>query len=119
MQQRYKLQMYERLVHKQIIRLTLGACVAMGLVACHDKQQPINNTQALNKSTQYQLKVDCADLVQTWNACPAQRLTKESQSKMMAVLEEQMRELPVPEAKRRCQELQDFWKVACGVANTQ
>ncbi len=98
---------------------TLGVCVTLGLLGCHDSSQIPSKTQELNKSPQYQLSTDCPALVQTFEACPSNRLPKNGLEHMKAVLEEQMRALPAAEANRRCQELQNFWKVACGVAGAQ
>ncbi|MCE1175934.1 MAG: hypothetical protein LWW76_02300 [Burkholderiales bacterium] len=89
------------------------------LGSCSDHQQVSKNTQELKQNTQYQLKSDCAPLIKTFDSCPTSRLSQASRERMMAVLEEQMRVLSATEAGKRCQELQDFWKVACGVAIAQ
>ena len=90
----------------------------MLLGGCSDHQQVSKNTQELKQNTQY-LKSDCAPLIKTFDSCPTNQLSQASRERMMAVLEEQMRVLSVTEAGKRCQALQDFWKVACGVAIAQ
>ncbi|MBP6241253.1 MAG: hypothetical protein KA366_02940 [Hydromonas sp.] len=104
---------------KFVAVLTLSMCVCVSLLGCNDSKQSATNTQELKQSAQYQLNTDCAPLIKTLDSCPANRLPKQSQEHMMAILEEQMRALPVSEASKKCQELQDFWKVACGVTVAQ
>jgi hypothetical protein len=100
--------------------VVLGGCFSVMLLGgCSDHQQVSKNTQELKQNTQYQLKSDCAPLIKTFDSCPTNQLSQASRERMMAVLEEQMRVLSVTEAGKRCQALQDFWKVACCVAIAQ
>lgn len=89
------------------------------LGGCSDRQQVSKNAQELKQDTQYQLNIDCASLIKTFDSCPASQLPKRDQEHMMMILEEQMRALPASEASKKCQELQNFWKVACGVTVAQ
>ncbi|MBS1174058.1 MAG: hypothetical protein H6R05_189 [Burkholderiaceae bacterium] len=100
-----------------VFTLSMGVC--LGLLGCNDTKRSAVSTQELKQSTQYQLKTDCTPLIKTFDSCPASRLPKQSQEHMMAILEEQMRALPASEASKKCQELQNFWKVACGVTVAQ
>lgn len=100
--------------------VVLSGCFSVMLLgSCSDRQHALRNTQELKQNTQYELKSDCAPLIETFNSCPTSQLPKDGRAHMIAVLQEQMRVLSATEASKRCQELQDFWKVACGVAGAQ
>ena len=51
-------------------------------------------------------------------ACPVMR-DKSGREHMIAVLREQMNGLSEQDKQKKCQELNSFWQVACGVTPTR
>ena len=86
-----------------------------GLTAC---RKEVENNLGDHPTTHNSSESMCEDWVNVVEACPVMR-NKSDREHMVAVLREQMNGLSEQDKQKRCQELNSFWQVACGVTPTR
>ncbi len=96
-------------VLQAVLKLALMAGLMWNVSACHRAEQQGSNSQAALEQIS-----ECRDWLKTLESCPVQRDASD-RAHMIAVLREQMNGLSEQDKRKRCQELQSFWQVACGV----
>lgn len=92
------------------------AMLTMMLSACHKNAGVDSSVRADEASEKEAI---CGDeWVKTLASCPMVH-EQADREHMIAVLQEQMNGLSKQDKQRRCQELNGFWQVACGVTSTR
>ena len=86
-----------------------------GLTAC---RKEVENNLGDHPTTHNSSESMCEDWVNVVEACPVMR-DKSGREHMIAVLREQMNGLSEQDKQKKCQELNSFWQVACGVTPTR
>ncbi len=86
-----------------------------GLAACQKKAEHGLDGHPIGRAG---VESACGDWVRVLEACPVAR-DKGDREHMIAVLREQMNGLSEQDKQKRCQELNGFWQVACGVTPTR
>lgn len=86
-----------------------------GLTAC---QKKVENDLGSHPMTHLSSESVCDDWEKIVKACTVMR-DKSDQEHMIAVLREQMNGLSEQDKQKKCQELNSFWQVACGVTPTR
>ena len=86
-----------------------------GLTAC---RKGVENDLGGHSATHNSSESVCEDWVNVVEACPVMR-DKSGREHMIAVLREQMNGLSEQDKQKKCQELNSFWQVACGVTPTR
>lgn len=86
-----------------------------GLTAC---QKNVENDLGRHPVEHRSSKSVCEDWVKVLEICPM-RHDQGGREHMVAVLREQMNGLSEQDKQKRCQELNSFWQVACGVTPTR
>ena len=86
-----------------------------GLTACQKKAE---NDLGSHPTVRRSSDSACEDWVKILEVCPVMR-DQSDREHMLAVLREQMDGLSEQDKQKRCQELNSFWQVACGVTPTR
>ena len=86
-----------------------------GLAACQKKAE---NDLGSHPTVRRSSDSACEDWVKILEVCPVMR-DQSDREHMLAVLREQMDGLSEQDKQKRCQELNSFWQVACGVTPTR
>ena len=107
-----------RRVCSQLARILFGMTMVGlvgGLAACQKKAE---NDLGSHPVVRHSSESVCEDWVKVLEICPMMR-NKSDREHMVAVLREQMNGLSEQDKQKRCQELNSFWQVACGVTPTR
>lgn len=96
-------------VLKEVLTLALMVVLVLNTSACHRAEQRDSKVDASLEQIS-----DCRGLFKILESCPIQRDASD-RAHMIAILREQMNGLSEQDKQKRCQELQSFWQVACGV----
>ena len=94
--------------------MTMAGLVG-GFVACQKKAE---NDLGSHPTVRRSSDSACEDWVKILEVCPVMR-DQSDREDMLAVLREQMDGLSEHDKQKRCQELNSFWQVACGVTPTR
>ena len=107
-----------RRVCSTLARILFGMTMAGlvgGFVACQKKAE---NDLGSHPTVRRSSDSACEDWVKILEVCPVMR-DQSDREDMLAVLREQMNGLSEQDKQKRCQELNSFWQVACGVTPTR
>ncbi len=107
-----------RRVCSTLARILFGMTMAGlvgGFVACQKKAE---NDLGSHPTVRRSSDSACEDWVKILEVCPVMR-DQSDREDMLAVLREQMDGLSEQDKQKRCQELNSFWQVACGVTPTR
>lgn len=107
-----------RRVCSTLARILFGMTMAGlvgGFVACQKKAE---NDLGSHPTVRRSSDSACEDWVKILEVCPVMR-DQSDREHMLAVLREQMDGLSEQDKQKRCQELNSFWQVACGVTPTR
>lgn len=107
-----------RRVCSTLARILFGMTMAGlvgGFVACQKKAE---NDLGSHPTVRRSSDSACEDWVKILEVCPVMR-DQSDREHMLAVLREQMNGLSEQDKQKRCQELNSFWQVACGVTPTR
>lgn len=98
-----------------ILMVIMVVMLATGMSGCRKK---VEHDSGYPNAAQDGQVLCGDDWVKTLESCPAVRQQGDREH-MIAVLREQMNGLSEQDKQRRCQELKNFWQVACGVTPTR
>lgn len=115
-----------RVRYVQMLLCALSVMCLMGCERGESSQQAPSSvngqTQDVQNSTVHSdvnRVRQCPVLVDILSQCSKSGFNAQSIAHMQKLIQEQIQTLPADKANKRCQELEDYWQVVCGVVPSQ
>lgn len=115
-----------RVRHVQMLLYALTVMCLIGCVRGESSQQAPSSVTGQTRDAANSTKHSdvnrvgqCPVLVDILSQCSKSGFNAQSIAHMQKLIQEQIQTLPADEANKRCQELENYWQVVCGVVPSQ